>query len=70
MSISNEAIAELAIPGALLVDIISIFKYVPEWFPGVKFQSKAAVMRKYAEITTFATTEELVVCYLSPLSNS
>ena len=58
-------IAELLIPGAFLVDFIPILKYVPEWFPGAKFQSKAAVMRKHAAImrnTTFAATEELMVC--------
>ena len=57
------AIAELLIPGAFLVDIIPILKYVPEWFPGAKFQSKAAVMRKHAariRNATFAATEELV----------
>ena len=59
------AIAELFIPGAFLVDIFSILKYVPEWFPGAKFQRKAAVMRKHAAImrnTTFAATEKLMVC--------
>ena len=59
------AIAELMVPGAFLVDIIPILKYVPKWFPGAKFQSKAVVMRKYAAImrnTTFAATEELMVC--------
>ena len=59
------AIAELVIPGAFLVDIIPILKYVPEWFPGAKFQRKAAVMRKHAEImrnATFSATEELMVC--------
>ena len=63
------AIAELMVPGAFLVDIIPILKYVPKWFPGAKFQSKAAVMRKYAAImrnTTFAATEELMVCDLLP----
>jgi hypothetical protein len=63
------AIAELVVPGAFLVDIIPILKYVPEWFPGAKFQSKAAVMRKYAAIlrnTTFAATEELMVFDSSP----
>ena len=58
------AIAELLIPGAFFVDIIPILKYVPEWFPGAKFQSKAAIMRKHAAImrnTTFAATEEFMV---------
>ena len=51
----------LLIPGAFLVDIIPILKYVPEWFPGAKFQSKAAMMRKHAariRNATFAATEE------------
>ena len=63
------SISELLIPGAFLVDIIPILKYVPKWFPGAKFQSKAAVMRKHAEImrnTPFAATEELMVCHSSP----
>ena len=63
------AITELMIPGAFLVDIIPILKYVPEWFPGAKFQSKAAVMRKHAAIvrnSTFAATEELMVWDSSP----
>ena len=63
------AIAELFIPGTFLVDIIPTLKYVPEWFPGAKFQNKAAVMRKHAAIirnTTFAATEELMVCDSTP----
>ena len=58
------AIAEFAVPGAFLVDIIPILKYVPEWFPGAKFQRRAAMMRKHAATmrnTTFAATEELMV---------
>ena len=64
---AEEAVAvnsELTIPGAFLVDIIPILKYVPEWFPGANFQRKAALMRKYAAMirnTTFAATEELMV---------
>ena len=59
------AIAEPLIPGAFLVDMIPILKYVPKWFPGANFQRKAAVMRKHAEImrnTTFEATEKLMVC--------
>jgi len=57
------SIAELLIPGAFLVDIIPILKYVPKWFPGAKFQSKAAIMRKEAakmRNTMFAATEGLM----------
>ena len=69
---AEEAVAvnsELTIPGAFLVDIIPILKYVPEWFPCANFQRKAALMRKYAAMirnTTFAATEELMVYYFSP----
>ena len=68
IKIAEEAVvaaAELLIPGAFLVDIIPILKYIPEWFPGAKFQRRAAVIRKQAATlrnTTFAATEELVVC--------
>jgi hypothetical protein len=68
IKIAEEAVGanrELMTPGAFLVDIIPILKYVPEWFPGAKFQSKAAVMRKHAaniRNTTFAATEELMAC--------
>jgi hypothetical protein len=64
------SISELLIPGAFFVDIIPILKYVPEWFPGAKFQRKAAVMREHAvkvRNATFAATEELMVCGSSPL---
>ena len=64
-----KASAELLIPGAFLVDIIPVLKYVPAWFPGAEFQRKAAVMREHAAIIrnpTFAATEELMVCNSSP----
>jgi hypothetical protein len=67
------ALAELLVPGAFLVDIIPILKYVPEWFPGAKFQSKAAMLRKHAALlrnTTFAAAEELMVCDSSPFHGS
>ena len=67
IKIAEEAVAAnapLLIPGAFLVDIIPILKYVPEWFPGAKFQSTAAMTREHAariRNTTFAATEELMV---------
>ena len=68
IKIAEEAVASLSdllVGGAFLVDIIPILKYVPEWFPGAKFQSKAATLRKQASMirnATFAATEELMVC--------
>ena len=72
IKIAEEAVAAnamLMVPGAFLVDIIPILKYVPEWFPGARFQSIAAITRKHAATirnTTFAATEELMVCDSSP----
>jgi hypothetical protein len=60
-----ESSTELLIPGAFLVDIIPILKYVPVWFPGAKFQRKAVVMREQLgkiRNETFAATEEIMVC--------
>jgi hypothetical protein len=64
-----EAAAVLSIAGAFLVDIIPILKYAPAWFPGAKFQSKAAMLREHAtrvRDTPFAATEKLMVCDLPP----
>jgi len=44
-----DATAGLVIAGAFLVDILPILKYVPEWFPGAKFQRNAAMMRTHSE---------------------
>ena len=55
----------LVIAGAFLVDILPVLKYVPSWFPGAKFQRKAATMRTYSENirnAPFAATKKLMVC--------
>ena len=39
-------LAEAGIPGAFLVDMVPILKYVPSWFPGASFQKKAARWRE------------------------
>lgn len=44
MSIAEEVLegfSEAAVPGAFLVDLIPILKYVPSWFPGAGFKRKA-----------------------------
>ena len=49
ISIAEEvasAIGEAGIPGAFLVDLFPILKYVPSWFPGAGFQKKAARWRE------------------------
>ena len=33
---------QAGIPGAFLVDLIPILKYVPAWFPGAGFKRKAS----------------------------
>ena len=59
-----ETMRELMIAGTFLVDIVPILKYVPDWFPGAKFQKKAATTRTHAERVrnaTFAATKEVMV---------
>ena len=48
ISIAEEVlngVAEVGIPGAFLVDMFPILKYIPNWFPGAGFQKKAARWR-------------------------
>ena len=42
--------SEAAVPGAFLVDMFPILKYVPSWFPGAGFQKKAARVREATDI--------------------
>lgn len=35
----------VAVPGAFLVDLVYILKYVPDWFPGAGFKRKAKEWR-------------------------
>jgi hypothetical protein len=61
---ADEAIVELLIAGAFLVDILPILMYVPEWFPGAKFKRKAAMMRTHVDKirnAPFAATKKLMV---------
>ena len=49
ISIAEEAFKGInvaGIPGAFLVDIFPILKYVPSWFPYAGFQKKAAHWRE------------------------
>jgi hypothetical protein len=49
ISIAEEVIngvAEAGVPGAFLVDLFPILKYVPSWFPGAGFQKKAVRWRE------------------------
>ncbi|EKM82076.1 hypothetical protein AGABI1DRAFT_105435 [Agaricus bisporus var. burnettii JB137-S8] len=41
-------VAAAAVPGAFLVDMLPILKYVPEWMPGAGFQKKAREWGKLA----------------------
>ena len=45
-----KGVAEAGIPGAFLVDLFPILKYVPRWFPGAGFQKKAASWRELNHI--------------------
>jgi len=41
-----KGVAEAGIPGAFLVDLFPVLKYVPSWFPGAGFQKKAVRWRE------------------------
>jgi hypothetical protein len=38
--------AQAAVPGNFLVDLLPILKYVPSWIPGAGFKHKAAYWRR------------------------
>ncbi|KIJ34399.1 hypothetical protein M422DRAFT_263541 [Sphaerobolus stellatus SS14] len=42
------AIIEACVPGAFLVEVLPILRYVPAWVPCTRFQRKARVWRQYA----------------------
>ena len=43
---------EASIPGAFLVDLFPMLKFVPSWFPGAGFQMKAAHWREVNKAMT------------------
>ncbi|KAH9483726.1 Cytochrome P450 monooxygenase COX2 [Psilocybe cubensis] len=50
-------------PGAFLVDVLPILKYVPSWLPGAGFKKKAAKWKKYNTLIVerpFQRVEELL----------
>jgi hypothetical protein len=61
------SVVAAAIPGAFLVDVIPLLKYVPEWFPGAGFQRKAKAWKKHARVmveSPFAAAKENIVGHL------
>ena len=38
---ATEQFSDATVPGAFLVDVFPLLRYVPEWFPGAGFQKKA-----------------------------
>jgi len=62
VALAEEAFAgvnQAAVPGAFLVDLFPILKYVPSWFPGAGFQKKAAHWREVS-----ASMTEKPFCYV------
>ncbi len=45
-----EGLSAAAVPGAFMVDQIPFLKYVPSWFPGARFQERAAYWKSLSEI--------------------
>ncbi|KAF8960427.1 cytochrome P450 [Flammula alnicola] len=44
-----DSVTQAVIPGAFLVDLMPILRYVPEYFPGAGFQKKAKAWRQIQE---------------------
>jgi len=64
----TEPLAIAAVPGAFLVDVFPILKYVPEWMPGASFQRKAREWRKLARAmieVPFAATKRNLTAGIS-----
>ncbi|KDR66540.1 hypothetical protein GALMADRAFT_259045 [Galerina marginata CBS 339.88] len=57
---ATASIGEAATPGAFLVDIIPILKYVPEFVPGAGFKKKARIWRKLQEDMLEVPYEETI----------
>ncbi|KAI0747873.1 cytochrome P450 [Daedaleopsis nitida] len=43
--LAAEAISEATDAGSFLVDVLPVLRYLPEWFPGARFQKQARVWR-------------------------
>lgn len=41
-----EGVTASGVPGAFLVDMLPVLKYVPSWVPGANFKRKAAHWKK------------------------
>ena len=73
-----ETLAKAGSVGAVLMDIIPIIKYIPEFVPGVGFKKQARIGRKLVENLRgrpYLVSTEAIVCtriynlqYLSKLS--
>jgi hypothetical protein len=58
------------VPGAFLVDTLPVLKYVPSWFPGASFKTKARHWKVLARTMIempFAASKEFMVCLYSSI---
>jgi len=68
VAIAEEAIhtvAQAAVPGTYLVEVMPWLKYVPEWFPGAEFKRKARYLEELSEKfknAPFDAVKEKMVC--------
>lgn len=66
-----EGLTASGVPGAFLVDVLPILKYVPSWVPGAGFQKKATHWKKYIPVVLekpFKHVENELVCVRIHLS--
>ncbi|KAJ3730167.1 cytochrome P450, partial [Lentinula raphanica] len=67
---ATEGIFKAGSPGAFLVDQIPILRYIPEWFPGAEFKTKAKLWaelrEKMANIPFGLTKEQIAMGVATP----
>ena len=60
-----KSLAKAGSVGALLIDLIPIIKYIPEFVPGLEFKKQARIGRKLVEIfreRPYAASVDAMVC--------
>ena len=66
---ANDNFSRSSVPGAFLVDVFPVLKYLPEWLPGTDFLRLAREWKKDTVASAdvpYAYTKKQIVCLLRP----
>lgn len=61
------ALVKAILPGAFLVDVLPVLRYVPEWLPGAGFKKQARLWRETLEMMVdvpFQVVKRNMVCFM------